>query len=157
MSVEAVRTELVKRLAEAEKERDRDIDHWTELACGQDTEEAEASAALEERADVLAEAIRVCNEIQPDKTDPNLCTIAFQSEAYDAAAVAINEMRGWCVRAVPTEGEPFDAELLGTLVNERTGCYEVELAVWDEAAGRGDYSNVRRLDIYEQIERIEVH
>jgi hypothetical protein len=45
--------------AEAARERDEDEAHWADLACGQDTEEAEESGRLLGRAEALLDVLEM--------------------------------------------------------------------------------------------------
>lgn len=85
-----------------------------------------------------------------------LATIAFQPEAYDSAADAFRQIQGYTVDVVPTKGERFTAELLDVIVNDHDGQYRVVLARWDEQAGRGNRNDTVTLDIYDELERMEV-
>lgn len=51
--------ELRRMLREAKRDVRKDEDHWTKLACGQDTEEAEESGHLIGYAEGLEAALRV--------------------------------------------------------------------------------------------------
>jgi hypothetical protein len=99
-------------------------------------------------------------------------TISFGAEAYDTAAMFFallspgrgqmlsqpvpNSEQGFSVTVIPRDGgEPFDAELRGVDV-DRDGQYILVVWEWDEDRGRGDRSKVRRLNIYDDIERVVV-
>lgn len=85
-----------------------------------------------------------------------LCTIAFHAEAHDTAADSLRQIAGLTVTVVPKDADPFDAELLGVWIHETSGCYVAVFAKWDAAAGRGDRSQTVTLDIYTELDRIEV-
>lgn len=91
-------------------------------------------------------------------TQPNtdICTVSFQGEAHDSAANALHAIEGYTVEVFPYEGEAFTAEVLGLIIDPGSGQYRVQLAPWDREAGRGDRNRVRALDIYQDIERVEV-
>lgn len=85
---------------------------------------------------------------------PDLATIAFQPEAHDSAADRFRGLRGLTVTVVPTEGEQFDAQVHGLRLDD-DGQYRLDVRPWDEE--RGEPTNeVRTLDIYDELERIEV-
>jgi hypothetical protein len=106
-----------------------------------------------------------------------LATLAFQPEAFDSAAAFVNLLtphrrpraevgallapvangdRGYTVTVVPVDGDAFDAEVVDIECDDSDGQYKIVLAEWDEDAGCGDRRRLRRLDIYDDLERIEV-
>lgn len=85
----------------------------------------------------------------------DLATISFQPEAHDSAATAFHAIKGYTVTVVPVKGEPWDAELVDVVVGT-DGQHKAILAPWDEAAGKSDRLKNRWLDLYDDIERLEV-
>jgi hypothetical protein len=87
----------------------------------------------------------------------NLCTLAFQPEAYDSAAQALQRCKGYTVDVIPTEGEQFTATLDDLIVHDETGQWCARLLVWtnDNTEPSPD-AEVRVLDIYDEIDRLEV-
>jgi hypothetical protein len=58
-TVDRAESELVRLLAAATIEERQDAEHWERVATGQDSEEAEASGALEGRVDAYRTALKV--------------------------------------------------------------------------------------------------
>lgn len=91
--------------------------------------------------------------------------LAFQPEAFDSAAAFFHRIcretatshagQGYTVDVIPTEGEPFTAEAI--LIRVGTdGQWKLVLWEWDEDAGAGDPERERVLDIYDELDRVEV-
>lgn len=89
-----------------------------------------------------------------------LCTIAYQGEAHDYAAATLRDL---CERQLTVDvyvnendGAPITATPLAVKTNSE-GFYVIDLGVWPDgstewAAGM----EVRTLDIYTEIDRLEV-
>lgn len=99
----------------------------------------------------------------PPRTLPaDLCVVGFRAEAYDNAAATLqrfaahNHEDGATVHVVPLDDEPFDAELCDLVVDEGDGKWKVHVAPWDGEEGRGDRTKMRTLDIYDELDRLEV-
>lgn len=88
---------------------------------------------------------------------PTLATIAFQPEAGDTAAefFALCTQKGYIVDAVPVHGEAFSAVPRGLNVGE-DGQWKLLLHEWDDEAGAANPDRARVLDIYDELERIEI-
>lgn len=93
----------------------------------------------------------------------DLCTIAFQSEAFDSAANVLRSIEGYTVTVITRESndplvedEQFDARLIGLTIGD-DGQYKAWFGPWDEERGAVDPdASAVVLDIYDDIERIEV-
>lgn len=99
----------------------------------------------------------------------DLATLSFQPEAYETAAEFFKQLaangprlggyaspQGYTVDVVPKDGEPFTAEVLDVVADEEDGQYKLVLAEWDDAEDCGDLSKVRKLDLYDDLVRVEV-
>jgi hypothetical protein len=99
-----------------------------------------------------------------------LAVLAFQPEALDSAAqfflcLTANGPRvggwvdrsgqGYTVDVLTKDRRRFTAEVRQVLTGD-DGQYKLVLAEWDEDAGRGDRSRLVTLDLYDELERIEV-
>lgn len=108
-----------------------------------------------------------------------LATIAFQPEAFESAAAFFNLLTphgrphakvgpnlnlpvgdepGYCVHVVETSGREYDAEVRDVTEVEKPDGTFYHLVVWEwpDEADRGDASLERVLDIYTDIDRVEV-
>lgn len=87
----------------------------------------------------------------------DLCTIAFQPESSDTAAHHYRQLASaeMVVTVVAADGPRVDAELLDVIVGE-DGQHKARFARWSDELGGGDRDQVVVLDIYDEIERIEV-
>lgn len=109
------------------------------------------------------------DERRGDQCEP-LAVLAFQPEALDSAAqffrcLSANGPRvggwvdrsgqGYTVDVLTKNGRRFTAEVIQVLTGE-DGQYKLALAEWDEDAGCGDRHKLVTLDIYDELERIEV-
>ena len=99
-----------------------------------------------------------------------LAVLAFQPEALDSAAqfflcLTANGPRvggwvdrsgqGYTVDVLTKNGRRFTAEVRQVLTAD-DGQHKLVLAEWDEHAGRGDRGRLVTLDLYDELERIEV-
>jgi hypothetical protein len=84
-------------------------------------------------------------------------TIAFQPEAFESAANVWRRLDKHVVEVTPTEGEPFDAVVGDVVIREANGQYAVVLAPADDAGLAIEDAATRVLDIYDEIERVEVY
>jgi hypothetical protein len=99
-----------------------------------------------------------------------LAVLAFQPEAHDSAAqffrcLAANGPRvggwvdrsgqGYTVDVVTKNARRFTAEVRDVSVGD-DGEYKLVLAEWDEKEGRGDPRKLVELDLFDELERIEV-
>jgi hypothetical protein len=87
-----------------------------------------------------------------------LCIVAFKGAAYDSAADVYRRIEGWCVDVVPVNGDPFTAEVGPLAADHATGQYRATFYPWSDELGRGEREGDRvlELDIYDDIERVEV-
>lgn len=85
-------------------------------------------------------------------------TISYCGEAHESAAAAFGELCRFnaVVRVVATDGTLFDAQLRAIAPDPETGQYVVEVAVLD-GDDEPNPDDMRKLDIYEDIQRIEVY
>lgn len=103
-----------------------------------------------------------------EREQSELATISFSPEAYESAATFFGHLcprpggqpQGWSITVVPAEGEPFDAEAVEVTTIEdgpHEGYYALTVAPWDEEAGRGDRSQLRTFELYDDLVRVEVY
>jgi hypothetical protein len=73
-------------------------------------------------------------------------SISFGEGAEETFENIVDNMRNYCVQVTPQEGEPFDAELLGSGADWLDA---VRVRTWDEAdaEGKGEPFEVRVKDI----------
>lgn len=113
--------------------------------------------------DALRDAIELCENDefvvsvrQRDWSTPDLATVSFQPDAYDSAEAALRQVEDYTVKVVPVEGEAFDARLTG-LVHDEHGETVACFAPWSETLGDVDpEASIVQLNIWHQLERIEV-
>lgn len=87
----------------------------------------------------------------------DLCIVAFQPDAYGSAAQFLQRLKRLTFDVFPTEGEKFTATLEDLEIHPDTGQWLAVLKVWaGNDAEPGPDAEVRRLDIYDEIERMEV-
>lgn len=98
------------------------------------------------------QAVKVESEPSGD-----LCMIAFQAEAHDTAARHYQQLANaqLIVRVLPVHGPAFDAELFDVASGE-DGQYKARFARWSDQLDGGDHGDIVVLDIYDEVERIEV-
>jgi hypothetical protein len=118
---------------------------------------------------VQRQHLATAGEDGPPGCEP-LAVLAFQPEALDSAAqfflcLTANGPRvggwvdrsgqGYTVDVLTKDGRRFTAEVRQVLTGD-DGQYKLVLAQWDENAGRGDLSRLITLDLYDELEQIEV-
>ena len=59
------------------------------------------------------------------------------------------------VRVVPVHGPAFDAELFDVTAGD-DGQYKARFAQWSDGLDGGDHDDIVVLDVYDEVERIEV-